>query len=213
MTEGHWTAGGNAGENVRMYRIWRQAVRPLNWPLQRWAAVGKVSAVVGVMALTGAAAYAWASGMDPRELVALGYPGVFLVAFLSSATVLVPIPGLAAILGAGAIWQPLVVGVIGGLGAAAGEMTGYLVGRAGLSDLTASKGDRWHMADRWLRRFGFWAILVVAAVPNPLFDALGLAAGALLYPARRFWLAAAAGNCIKYTAFALLGSNIGWPIG
>ncbi|MDP2659690.1 MAG: VTT domain-containing protein [Dehalococcoidia bacterium] len=196
-----------------MDRIWHRAVRPLNCPPHRWAAVGKVSAVVGAIALTGAAVYAWLSGMDPKDLAALGYPGIFLLAFLSSATVLVPIPGLAVILGAGAIWQPLAVGVIGGLGAAAGEMTGYFVGRAGLSTLRASKGDRWHAADQWLRRFGFWAILVVAAVPNPFFDALGLAAGALLYPVGRFWLAAAAGNCVKYTAFALLGSSIAWPIG
>ncbi len=198
---------------MRTDQICQEEVRPQHTEVHRFAAAGKGAAIAIVVLLTIGILYAWGSGADLRSLGALGYPGVFLLAFLSSATVLLPVPGLAFSLGAGAVWQPIVVGVIGGLGAGAGEMVGYFAGRAGLSVLKKKRGGRWVSVERWLRRFGFWAVLLVAAIPNPLFDALGLAAGALAYPVWRFWLAAAVGNCIKYMAFALIGSGIGWPIG
>lgn len=176
--------------------------------LHKWAPVGKVLAVVFVVALTAAILVAVASGRELQSLGALGYPGVFLTAFLSSATILIPVPGLALTVGAGAVWHPLLIGIMGGAGAAAGEMVGYFAGRAGLSGLKGHRNGRWRTAESWLRRFGFWAILLVAVIPNPFFDALGLVAGALAYPAGRFWVAAAAGNCAKYVAFALLGSGI-----
>ncbi len=193
-----------------LYQEDASAVYP---PLQQWASAGKLAALLGVAGLTLVMFYAWASGTDLRALGAFGYPGVFLLAFLSSATVLVPVPGLAFTFGAGAVWHPVIVGIVGGLGAASGEFTGYLVGRAGLCALRPGKGNKWRIAESWLRRFGFWAVLLMAILPNPFFDAIGLAAGALAYPARRFWLAAAAGNCVKYLAIAHFGGMIAWPPG
>ena len=198
---------------MRTDQICREKAKLRRSEVHRFATAGKGAAVAIIALLTIAILYAWGSGADLRSLSALGYPGVFLIAFLSSATVLLPVPGLAFSIGAGAIWQPIVVGLIGGLGAATGEMIGYFAGRAGLSVLRKKKGGRWLSVERGLRRFGFWAIFLVAAIPNPLFDALGLAAGALAYPVWRFWLAAAAGNTVKYIAFALIGSGIGFPIG
>jgi membrane protein YqaA with SNARE-associated domain len=150
--------------------------------------------------------------MELERLRALGYPGTFLVAFLAAATVLVPLPGFVVIAGAGALLHPALVGLVAGLGAATGELVGYTAGRAGRAALTGRRGDRWHTAETWLRRFGFWSILALAAVPNPFFDALGLAAGALAYPTGRFWLASALGNSLKYVAIAYAGGSIPWPL-
>ncbi len=131
--------------------------------------------------------------------------------FLSSGSILLPAPGFAAVLAAGTLWNPLLVGIAGGLGAATGELSGYLLGVGGGAVLDLKEGKRWQRAHRWLQRYGFWAILVVAMVPNPLFDVLGLVAGSLSYPARRFWLACAVGNCVKYVALAYLaGSATAW---
>jgi membrane protein YqaA with SNARE-associated domain len=64
-----------------------------------------------------------------------------------------------------------------------------------------------------LRRYGFFAVLALALVPNPAFDAVGLLAGSLRYPPGRFWLACALGNSAKYIAVAYLGDVASWWLG
>ncbi|MHA1769233.1 MAG: VTT domain-containing protein [Candidatus Thorarchaeota archaeon] len=70
----------------------------------------------------------------------MGYLGAFLVALIGNATVLVPFPyiGAAFILGGLTdevthvfLFNPILVGLVSGLGATIGEMTGYAVGYAG----------------------------------------------------------------------------------
>ncbi len=70
----------------------------------------------------------------------------------------------------------------------------------------------WSGLQGWLGRHGFLAILALALVPNPAFDAVGLLAGSLGYPPRRFWLACALGNSLKYIAFAYLGDVALWLV-
>lgn len=188
-------------------------VDPSRGLLRGWQTASKIVAALGVLVLAAALIYAWLSGVELEKLAALGYPGIFVLGFLSAASVLLPVPGLVMAAAAGALWQPALVGLAGGLGAATGELVGYAAGRAGEAPLKARMGGRWHTAEAWLGRFGFWTILVVAAIPNPFFDALGLAAGALAYPLSRFWLAAALGNSLKYVSVAYLGGSITWPLG
>lgn len=150
--------------------------------------------------------YAYRSGVQPQQLAALGYPGVFLVMFLSGSSILFPAPGLAAVLAAGVVWNPVLVGMSAGLGNATGELTGYLAARAGAAALKGREPPRWwNMLREWLTRHGFLAILLLAMIPNPTFDVVGLLAGSLGYPPRRFWLACALGNSLKYVAVAYLG--------
>ena len=150
--------------------------------------------------------YLWRSGIRLEDLASLGYPGVFLVMFISGSTVLLPAPGHATVLAGGALWNPFLVGLAAGLGNATGELVGYAAGRAGAAALATRDMPRWWAwLHKWLERYGFFAILIMATVPNPLFDVVGILAGSLDYPARRFWLACAIGNSIKYLAIAYLG--------
>ena len=71
------------------------------------------------------------AGDQVERLGAYGYPAVFLVSLLSNAALLLPAPGIALVVAAGSTLDPLVVGVVAGLGAALGEMTGYFVGQSG----------------------------------------------------------------------------------
>jgi tellurite resistance protein TerC len=48
------------------------------------------------------------------------------------------------------------------------------------------------------------AVVVLAFLPNPAFDAVGLLAGALGFPARPFWLACALGKAARYVLIAYL---------
>ncbi len=171
----------------------------------------KMAALVAVLLLLGLVIGLIQRENDLASLAGLGYPGVALLMFLSSGTILLPAPGFAAVLAAGTVWNPLLVGLAAGIGAATGELSGYLVGAGGRTVLDLEGARRWERAHRWLKRHGLLAILALALVPNPLFDALGLVAGSLSYPLRSFWLACAVGNCVKYVVLAYLASSIrGW---
>ena len=163
--------------------------------------------VVGLLLLVALLICIVQRGPDPASLAALGYPGIAILMFLSSSTILFPAPGFAAVLAAGAVWNPLLVGLAAGVGAATGELSGYLLGVGGGVVLDLKEGKKWRRAHHWLERYGIWALLVLAAVPNPLFDVAGIVAGSLSFPVWRFWIACALGNSLKYAVLAHLASR------
>ncbi len=132
-----------------------------------------------------------------------GYAGVFLLQLINSATVVVlPVPGHAVIFAVSGTLNPLLIGLVGSIGAALGEITAYMAGRGGSSMVDQSgwyrrleaTGERW----RGL------AIFVFAATPLP-FDIAGLWAGAIRYPLWRFLAIVASGKLILVTAIAIAG--------
>lgn len=178
------------------------------------APTGALRVVLAVLPLLVITTLVIAFRPDLSHLASYGYLGVFALMFLSSATVLLPMPGLAAVAAAGILWNPLLVGLAGGLGGATGELIGYTAG-SGARELVNAQQGRW--AD-WVRRFvtkyGFFAMLALAAIPNPLFDVVGIAAGSLSYPAWRFYIAVAIGNTIKCCVIATVGDVVSlqfWP--
>jgi uncharacterized membrane protein YdjX (TVP38/TMEM64 family) len=144
-------------------------------------------------------------------LAAYGYPGIFLIMLLSSATVILPVPGLALVFAAGASFNPVIVGVAAGLGAGLGEITGYLVGYGGRG--TVENRERYLRVRRWMERYGLWVIFGMSAVPNPVFDIAGITAGVMRIPVWQFLLAACAGNIVKATAVAFAGSGTAMLLG
>jgi membrane protein YqaA with SNARE-associated domain len=170
----------------------------------RWIWVAAVILLIAFMVGIG---LAFANGMDPMVLLQYGYPGISLIMFFSSATVLLPAPGFAAVLGAGTVINPWIVGPFAGLGSAIGEMTGYMVGLGSREAIEARRGKWWDRAESWMKRNGFVTVLIFASFPNPFFDAIGVLAGSLGLPIRRVFLACLLGNTIKYTSLALLGSS------
>jgi len=138
-----------------------------------------------------------------QDLRGYGYAAVFLVGLLSNATLLFPVPGLAVSSLMGGVFNPWLVGLVGGVGQALGELSGYLVGYSGQTLVDGNPTyDRLY---RWMGRYGGWVIFVLAAVPNPVFDVGGMAAGALRFPVWKFLLWCAAGKVVKNIAFALAG--------
>lgn len=132
------------------------------------------------------------------ELETVGYPGVWVFSFISSASIIVPVPGLATVcLGASDLvgLNPILVGVIAGSAEALGELTGYL---AGVGGRDAMSRRRWYPRVKgWLERHGSKIIFVMAIVPNPTFDILGIAAGSIGFPLRRFLLVTFLAKSIK----------------
>jgi len=132
-----------------------------------------------------------------------GYLGVFLVNILGSGTVILPVPALLVVYLGGGIWNPLLVGLVGGLASALGELTGYLLGYSG-QGLIENQALYARM-EGWMRRNGFLTILVLSIIPNPLFDMAGMAAGALRFSLRLFLLSAFIGKSVKMIALAYAG--------
>ncbi|MFH1285802.1 MAG: VTT domain-containing protein [Candidatus Micrarchaeota archaeon] len=143
------------------------------------------------------------------KLDSLGYAGAFLISFFTSATVILPVPGLAVVAAMGAFLNPVLIGILGGLGSALGELTGYLAGYGGRGLAGNSSFVR---VSKWVEKNGFLTIFLLALIPNPLFDIAGIAAGSLRYDWKKFLLACALGKILKFTLFAYLGNYGGMLI-
>jgi membrane protein YqaA with SNARE-associated domain len=132
------------------------------------------------------------------------YIGVFVVSLLSSATVVVPVPGIAVFIPLLVTLNPILVGVVGAAGSIIGELTGYAAGYSG-KDL-ASRGKNYRRVEGWMKKRGGLIIFLFASLPILPLDIAGIVAGALRYPLWKFMLVAWVGKTIKYVALMLLAA-------
>jgi membrane protein YqaA with SNARE-associated domain len=139
-----------------------------------------------------------------ENLAAYGYPALFLASVLVNATIFTPAPSFAVALAAGTAFNPIVVGLVAGLGGSIGEMTGYLAGISGRGVIE----DRpiFRQIQRWMEKSGTLVIFLLGAVPNPFFDVGGMIAGAVRMPVWRFILAGWLGKSIRLGLVALIGT-------
>ena len=158
-------------------------------------------------------------------LEGFGYASVFLMNLASTATFFFPVPGLTAAAQALIATEgdsarfPWLVGVLGGLGMAVGEVTAYYAGYLG-SELARGRelwgpaalkrflnrvlaGVHW-MIDNW----GFPTLFVLSAIPNPLFEIAGITAGSLRMPFRQFFVAVTAGKIVRGLLLAYFGQDV-----
>jgi uncharacterized membrane protein YdjX (TVP38/TMEM64 family) len=140
-----------------------------------------------------------------ESLSGLGYLGVFLMAWIGSTTVLLPIPHLAFTFTMGSVPSlvPWWIGLCAGFGDSLGELWGYIAGYA-VEDLV----DRWKVYPKiegWVRKHGMLTIFLMGAVPMPLFDMAGMAAGATGMPVWKFYLATWSGKTFKAIVVAWAG--------
>lgn len=144
-----------------------------------------------------------------ENLAGYGYPSIFLLSLLANATIVIPAPAVAVSFAFGAVFNPLAVAVAAGIGAALGEITGYLVGFSGQGVVDNIR--IYTKLEKWTARHGALLILILAFIPNPLFDLAGMAAGALKMPVGSFLLWTGLGKTLKMLLFALAGAaSIDW---
>ena len=147
---------------------------------------------------------------EAEALKKWGYLGAFLISLISSATIILPVPGIVVLFALGTTLNPVLVGLAGGTGATIGEITGFLAGYGGRG-MIQGRGRMYTMVENWMRRWGGWAIFAFAAAPLPLFDIAGVVAGVLGYPVWKFLLVAWPGKCIKYIILVWVGAW-GWKV-
>jgi len=141
--------------------------------------------------------------IDYSRLGDLGYAGIFLTTLLSSATIIIPSPTLAAAYIGGGFLSPPLVGLIAGMGATLGEISGYMAGYGGSA--LAARSRYYAPVRRYVERYGLLAIFVFAVIPNPLFDMAGIAAGTTRIPLWAFLAACALGKTVRFILIAYLG--------
>lgn len=162
--------------------------------------------VLALLVVVGLSVYIYSIRDQAEQLAVYGYPGIFLLAFLAYATVLLPAPGVAVVFTMGAVFNPLFVALAAGAGAALGEISGYLAGYG--SQMVMERAGLYQRLTRWMLRYGGLAVVALSAFPNPFFDLAGLAAGALKMPVWKFLFWCWIGETIKMLVFAYAGAGL-----
>jgi len=134
---------------------------------------------------------------------ALGYGGAFLAMLFSNATLILPAPGLIIVFALGSSLNPILVGLLGALGATLGELTGYATGYSGLALMDETVMA--HVIRRWMARNGVLTIFTLSIIPNPFFDVAGVMAGAGQMSVWRFLSVSFVGKSIQSIGIALAG--------
>lgn len=149
-------------------------------------------------------------GANISDLESWGYAGVFFINLVGAASILLPSPAGASVVGGGALLDDILgvpaflwVGLIAGLAEALGEFTGYAAGYGGR--LVFENRPEYQRVYGWMERHGTGTMFFLSAFPNPLFDLAGVAAGAVRMPIRRFFPAVLGGKIIKDIWLAGLG--------
>ena len=190
------------------------AVHALESPILRWAATHPRQvqwSIWGFIALVMAIAFGlfFTGNLDFGNA---GYIGAFAANLIASAAIVLPAPGLLAVCAAAAEElgnNPFLLAVSGAVGSAFGETTAWL---AGFSEHKLVERFKWYpKIHDWMDRGGGLTIFIASAIPNPLFDFAGIAAGALGYSYRKFILYTTLGRSVRYVGTVYLcRAGIDW---
>lgn len=118
----------------------------------------------------------------------------------------ITIPGLAITFAAGAILNPIMVGIVAGLGSAIGEIPTYFLG--GIGKDFAQETEIFKKLKIFVETRGGAAIFLGASVPNPLFDFIGIVSGIIGVPLNKFIAALVLGRIVRGLIVSSLGHFI-----
>ena len=142
----------------------------------------------------------WLLRRSIATLELVGYPSVLFLSFLSSAAMVLPVPALASVCGLSLLLNPVYLGLLGGIGETVGELSGYAVGYGGKGFV--ERRGFYDTAKDWMAHRGTLILFLVSLIPNPVFDVVGIAAGATRFPLTRFLVTVWIGKSIKAVTVA-----------
>ena len=145
-----------------------------------------------------------------RAFEGYGYAGAFLISILGGATIIVPVPMLVVVFALGGVMKfPVFVGIAAGLGETLGALTIYMTGYGGGTPVMySSHGKIQAIYSRmilWMEHRGPLILFALSAVLNPFFYPAALAAGALRFGIKRYFIICWAGKTIKGLTVAYAG--------
>ena len=124
-----------------------------------------------------------------------GYPGVLLLSFMGSVSMVIPVPGLLSLCGFSLTLNPLLLGVLAGIGETIGEISGYTIGYGG-SSLIQKRGF-YPALKKLMGKHGTTVLFFLSIVPNPIFDVVGITAGGVKFPFKKFLATLWVGKTLK----------------
>lgn len=130
-----------------------------------------------------------------------GYFGVFISCFASTATILLPAPGIFVVIQYAQFLNPVVVIMLGGIGTASGELIGYLLGRTGKNITNVNIDNK---VFRLFEKHPYISVFVFSVLPLPLFDVIGIVSGMSKINVCKFWIICLVGKIIKMLAYVLM---------
>jgi membrane protein DedA with SNARE-associated domain len=189
----------------------------------RWAIVASYFLLLALAMAAIAVPYAF-NWFDEGSMRSLGYAGIFLMNFLPHVTLFFPLPGLAgvghALIIAGAdSLNPVIVVAVATVAMTVAEFTSYWAGMAGRAaadrrqkPLSGRLGEWARIGASWvdwlMARAGFATLLVLSALPNPVFEFAGITAGAVRMNFTKFTIAVGIGHLIRVTALVIAGREL-----
>ncbi len=165
----------------------------------------RLARILALVLVVGISIFLYSIRGQTVQLARYGYPGIFVLSLLTNASLLLPLPSLAIPFAAGTVLHPVGVALAAGAGATLGELTGYAAGFGGQA--VFARSSIYDRMEGWTRRYGGWGIMIVAFIPNPLFDVAGAAAGALGMPVLQFLFWTGIGKTLKMLVVALAGAS------
>ncbi|MBW2970775.1 VTT domain-containing protein [Candidatus Woesearchaeota archaeon] len=140
-------------------------------------------------------------------LLRFGLVGLFITILIANSTVGLTVPAWVLVVLAGYFYNPLLTGLVAGLGGAVGELSAYAVGVGGHYLLKNKERKRLDKVRLWFEKFGFWVLPLFAATPLPC-DLVGIAAGTARYNMRKYFIGILIGKIILYFTLAYVGSQL-----
>ena len=209
-----------------MFRPWRcvntylaSLVRRISWLMglsggKRWLLIASIVVLIALLCYAIFRLSPYFEGFEQY-----GYLGAFLVALISSITIIFPIPGIVIILAIAVnpAFNWALVALAAGIGGGLGEFTAYLAGYGGVVVIAPEQSTWYKRAESWMRRYGSATIFTFSVTWLP-FDIVGIAAGALRFPFWKFLLATLAGRLprsllecyLAYLGWGMLSGPAGW---
>ena len=174
-----------------------------------WRQVKNLNRIGPVLSLLIAVVVVVVSTIWREQLIqyaSYGYVGIFVACIAANSTMFLPAPSSAVVFVMASVYSPFFVAIVGGLGAAGGEMVGYMAGYSGRRLFQDNAQDT--RIRRYMDRYGVLAIFVFAFLPLPLFDLVGVAAGISRFPLIRFLVPCIMGKVLKMFMYAYAGAGI-----
>ena len=134
------------------------------------------------------------------------YLGIFFISFLGATSIFIPIPSSVVIfiLGGNPNFEPLWIAVFAGLGAAVGELSGYLIGIGGRKVIGERYKRKMDILMRLFKRFGPLVIFGFALTPLP-DDLLFIPLGVMRYSVVKAFAPALLGKFLSNLIIAYAG--------
>lgn len=136
--------------------------------------------------------------------VKTGYPGVFLLSLVGSAIPFLPLPYLFVVVILSGILDPLLLGLVSGLGGALGKITSYLLGRLGYRFLGQERRRSMDALNRLIGKYGAIGVFIFALTPLP-DDVYYIPIGMTRYSFTKFMIYSTAGKVLLAVSVAYMG--------